>query len=191
MPQSKPMKLQWITINDKNIPFVLPQIWDESKQDWIVTSTNNPLPTQISGRRVEEQSLGISSGIYNESISSNTITVPRGVKGAIFFLRANNVTGTFGENEGVRIRCDIGATGNYIARMETRWSTASTFSGGLLFYPGASLENISAPFASSAFQVASINFEWVRYCRFYVDITGTFAEGEGINVAENFVRWMY
>ena len=46
MPQNKPMKIQWVTINGRQTPFVLPQVWNEDLQDWVVTGDVNPLPTK-------------------------------------------------------------------------------------------------------------------------------------------------
>lgn len=43
MPQNKPMKIQWITVNGRQVPLVLPQHWNGS--DWVVTGVDNPLPT--------------------------------------------------------------------------------------------------------------------------------------------------
>jgi len=54
MPENTPMKMQWTTIDGRSTPIVLPQIWDHDKQDWVVTSTENPLPTQVTGSIAEE-----------------------------------------------------------------------------------------------------------------------------------------
>src|SRR5690625_6276490 len=54
MPENTPMKMQWTTIDGRSTPIVLPQIWDHDKRDWVVTSTENPLPTQVTGSIVEE-----------------------------------------------------------------------------------------------------------------------------------------
>src|SRR5690625_234520 len=52
--ESKPMKKQWIEVEGKMTPIILPQIWSHEKQDWVVTSEQNPLPTQVTGSIVEE-----------------------------------------------------------------------------------------------------------------------------------------
>ena|SRR5690625_1646943 len=52
-PQDKEMKMQWITVDGRRTPIILPQIWDHEKEDWAVTSTENPLPTQVTGSNVE------------------------------------------------------------------------------------------------------------------------------------------
>lgn len=51
--ESKPMKKQWIEVEGKMTPIILPQIWSHEKQDWVVTSEQNPLPTQVTGSIVE------------------------------------------------------------------------------------------------------------------------------------------
>src|SRR5690625_2485997 len=53
-PQDKEMKMQWITVDGRRTPVILPQIWDHEKEDWVVTSTENPLPTQVTGSIVEK-----------------------------------------------------------------------------------------------------------------------------------------
>lgn len=44
MPENTPMKMQWITVDGRQTPIVLPQIWNHEKQDWEVTSDQNRLP---------------------------------------------------------------------------------------------------------------------------------------------------
>src|SRR5690606_5291826 len=44
MPQNKPMKIQWITVNGRQIPLVLPQTYSYEIEDWKVTSDRDPLP---------------------------------------------------------------------------------------------------------------------------------------------------
>lgn len=51
--ESKPMKKQWMEVDGKMTPIILPQIWSHEKQDWVVTSEQNPLPTQLTGSKVE------------------------------------------------------------------------------------------------------------------------------------------
>lgn len=43
------MKKQWITVEGRMTPIILPQIWNHELQDWVVTSEQNPLPTQVTG----------------------------------------------------------------------------------------------------------------------------------------------
>ena len=66
--ESKPMKKQWIEVEGKMTPIILPQIWSHEKQDWVVTSEQNPLPTQVTGSNVEELEL------------ENRIEVPAGTR---------------------------------------------------------------------------------------------------------------
>src|SRR5699024_1674075 len=53
-PQDKEMKMQWMTVDGRRTTIILPQIWDHEKEDWVVTSTENPLPTQLTGSYVED-----------------------------------------------------------------------------------------------------------------------------------------
>src|SRR5690625_2771177 len=66
-PQDKEMKMQWITVDGRRTPIILPQIWDHEKEDWVVTSTENPLPTQVTGSIVEQFPL-----IENKVLTANT-----------------------------------------------------------------------------------------------------------------------
>lgn len=88
MPTSKPMKIQWITINGRQVPLVLPQTYSYADDDWKVTSDRDPLPiveygtteggvivpkrvsdeghelTQLTGSNIE-----VARGIYDQAIS--------------------------------------------------------------------------------------------------------------------------
>src|SRR5690606_24181415 len=44
MPQNKPMKIQWITVNGRHVPLVLPQTYSYKDDDWKITSDQDPLP---------------------------------------------------------------------------------------------------------------------------------------------------
>lgn len=44
MPDNKQMKIQWITINGRQVPLVLPQTYSYADDDWKVTSDRDPLP---------------------------------------------------------------------------------------------------------------------------------------------------
>src|SRR5690625_1194328 len=55
MTESKEMKIQWITVDGRQVPLILPQIWDADKEEWVVTSTENPLPTQLTGSNVDDK----------------------------------------------------------------------------------------------------------------------------------------
>ena len=65
-PQDKEMKMRWITVDGRRTPVILPQIWNHEKEDWVVTSTENPLPTQLTGSIVED-------GLPVRDINSNIV----------------------------------------------------------------------------------------------------------------------
>ena len=44
MPENKPMKMQWLNIDGRQVPSILPNHWNEQKNDWDITGTKNPLP---------------------------------------------------------------------------------------------------------------------------------------------------
>ena len=52
--EDKPMKKQWLEVEGRLTPVILPQIYNHEKQDWEVTSEQNPLPTRVIGSNVEE-----------------------------------------------------------------------------------------------------------------------------------------
>src|SRR5690554_6070633 len=43
MPQNKPMKIQWITVNGRQVPLVLPQTYSYKDDDWKITSDQDLL----------------------------------------------------------------------------------------------------------------------------------------------------
>lgn len=47
------MKKQWLDVEGRMTPIILPQIWNHELQDLVVTSEQNPLPTQVTGSIVE------------------------------------------------------------------------------------------------------------------------------------------
>lgn len=53
--ETKPMKKQWLEVDGRLTPIILPQIWNHELQDWVVTSEQNPLPTQVTGSSVAKQ----------------------------------------------------------------------------------------------------------------------------------------
>lgn len=81
-PEDKPMKMQWVEIDGRSTPIVLPQIWDHDKEDWIVTSTDNPLPTQVTGSIVEklfEEDVEVPAG-SSELLIEHNEPIPVNVK---------------------------------------------------------------------------------------------------------------
>src|SRR5690606_28356702 len=125
MPQNKPMKIQWITVNGRQVPLVLPQTYSYKDDDWKITSDQDPLPiveygtteggvivpkrvndeghelTQLTGSYVEEI---IPRGIRQTSSGIQYVEAPKSSKGAIFIFRIYGGTGTFLENQGIRPR---------------------------------------------------------------------------------------
>lgn len=65
MAYDKPLKMQWTEINGRPVPLVLPQFWDEDKQDWVVSSTANRLPVdaQLTGSSVKQEYVTIADAV--------------------------------------------------------------------------------------------------------------------------------
>lgn len=55
MAYDKPLKIQWMEINGRAVPLVLPQYWSDEQNDWVVSSEQNRLPVdaQLTGSRVK------------------------------------------------------------------------------------------------------------------------------------------
>ena len=53
-PEDTPMKKQWLEVDGRMTPVILPQIWNHDKEEWEVTSEQNPLPTQVTGSNMED-----------------------------------------------------------------------------------------------------------------------------------------
>jgi len=47
MPLNTDMKFKLIMIDNALVPAVLPQIWSEQEEDWIVTGEDNPVITNL------------------------------------------------------------------------------------------------------------------------------------------------
>src|SRR5699024_5049029 len=52
-PEDTPMKKQWLEVDGRMTPVILPQIWNHDKEEWEVTSEQSPLPTRLTGSNVE------------------------------------------------------------------------------------------------------------------------------------------
>ena len=111
MAYDKPLKMQWTEINGRPVPLVLPQFWDEDKQDWVVSSTANRLPVdaQLTGRNVLLQS---ATGV-NVSAGSTLVAIGSTI--------AENISGLY-----VLARAD--ASHKYRVRVDHHRETGSTFS---------------------------------------------------------------
>src|SRR5690625_2779447 len=73
-PEDTPMKKQWLEVDGRMTPVILPQIWNHDKEEWEVTSEQNPLPTQVTGSNVElYPNVEIASGetFRTDAINSN------------------------------------------------------------------------------------------------------------------------
>lgn len=53
-PEDTPMKKQWLEVDGRMTPVILPQIWNHDKEEWEVTSEQSPLPTRVTGSNVEQ-----------------------------------------------------------------------------------------------------------------------------------------
>ena len=91
-PQDKEMKMQWITVDGRRTPIILPQIWDHEKEDWVVTSTENPLPTQVTGSNVEEVYAFDSEVITDSRVLSPTIIIESFRKISFLIVNTTEVT---------------------------------------------------------------------------------------------------
>src|SRR5690625_1170167 len=98
-PHEKAMKMQWITVDGRSVPVVLPQIWDYELEDWVVTSADNPIPTQLTGSNVED-----SQAIPTRMVSSNVQT---DYLEDTFLSAGSFVTSPLIEIEGTRIGVGI------------------------------------------------------------------------------------
>lgn len=82
-PHEKTMKVQWIEVDGRSVPLVLPQYWDNELEEWIVTGTDNPL--QVDARLIGsnvEQDVNVLNYPEIQKISSlkETYSVSRSLK---------------------------------------------------------------------------------------------------------------
>src|SRR5690625_4078361 len=87
MPTEKPMKVQWQQIDGRTVPFILPQYWDEDKQDWVISGTENPLPTQLTGSKVEQYFVNNQNTAFGTTFEFNQVDVVYPHLNIIFFVR--------------------------------------------------------------------------------------------------------
>lgn len=65
MAYDKPLKIQWMEINGRAVPLVLPQYWSDEQNDWVVSSEQNRLPVdaQLTGSSVKQKYVTIADGV--------------------------------------------------------------------------------------------------------------------------------
>ncbi len=190
--ETKPMKKQWLEIDGRLTPIILPQIWNHELQDWVVTSEQNPLPTQVYGSNVEEVT-AIERGVYSET-ERRYLDIPDGVIGVFIYARIRSVIGNFSTDEGYKLwtfpiieptGVPINHTFEDYAAMS--WSTDSE---GLSTSPSVYLYPTINEARKSGQQISlPTRVDVGRRIRIDLRISGAFQSGEGID-AEVFVRWL-
>lgn len=153
-----------------------------------LTGENGATHTQLTGSKVEyEEFFERRIRTANESVWNRR--VPDGVTGLIYILRVFGVTGTFAQNEGVRLVFYQNTIG-YTIRSSYYTHTNRIASGGTLQIvvmrgydlKDASLENSTDCKIINSTPHSNISLQ--------IDISGTFATQEGIDCSAYLV-WFY
>lgn len=187
------MKKQWITVEGRMTPIILPQIWNHELQDWVVTSEQNPLPTQLYGSIVEQET-ALPREIYSDT-SNALLDIPSGVRGAFVYIRVHGVTGSFASDEGYKlwafpILYSIGTAMNGSIHDNydgMNWMTSrdgSSSSPSVYLYP-----NLSEARTTGKNLYYPTRIDVGTRLRVDIRVSGTFNEGEGID-AQIYVRWL-
>lgn len=184
--ESKPMKKQWIEVEGKMTPIILPQIWSHEKQDWVVTSEQNPLPTQVTGSTVEEDVLWERDVRQGFTPSHRYLTPVNGARGFVLILKIYGLTGTFNSDEGYRLRYSKVTHSSYFTEfVSSAWSTRSGNRSGSLItvYPG--LPN------NDGDEGSFLTRDDLPYpaLRVQPEVSGTFNSGEGVD-CEVSILWI-
>src|SRR5690625_724589 len=205
-PEDKEMKMQWITIDGRQTPVILPQIWDHEKEDWIVTSTENPLPTQLTGSNVEQDVI-IAGGKRDEitilprklrqaGTVNEIFDIPPGVSSILFVHVVYQVSGSFKEEEGHSFfvapfegsagRVLFGTLNDYRKLMDFHTSTSSTANGSYSFMFNPYADEMLNP-RKDVLMKMPVVFNDMRLTLY---IEGQFGENEGID-SEIICRFNY
>ena len=144
MPQNKPMKIQWITVNGRQVPLVLPQTYSYKDDDWKITSDQDPLPiveygttaggivvpkrvsddghelTQLTGSNVELR-------LLDADLGGSPITVGQGLTYTIDNIDVKNYA-----------KCYLGV----LVENQTKWSMSLTFLNRAI-YTAHTVQNIT------------------------------------------------
>jgi len=152
----------------------------------IKTASDGTLLTQLTGSKQEV--VNVFSRSLRTSSQNTTIFRPAGAKGCIIYLTVYGVTGTFGADQGVRLRAQLqGIKGYSFGDIYTAPQTMSNRSQIIMLYPGATDANVPAAVGGS--RVIAPMFAPPRISLSIV-VTGTFDVGQGID-CEADIEWLY
>ena len=182
------LKTYYESIDGVTVPFVYPQYWDKDNEEWVVVDKDNRLPVdaRVTGSNVEQL---IERQVINTSNNNNIRKVPFGAKGFIFQAIIYDVTGTFDDGEGVRLRVFSLARGSYINRasVSDNFTNYTTDVGNLTI----STQKEGGMSMSNAIEYKNYDTPILApYVRFDVNVTGSFSGGEGIDL-EVAIMWLY
>ena len=159
----------------------------------ITNSGNNNVGLLLTGIRSgvsnsKQEVVNVFSRSLRTSSQNTNIMRPAGAKGCIIYLTVYGVTGTFGADQGVRLRAQLqGIKGYSFGDIYTAPQTMSNRSQIIMLYPGATDANVPAAVGGS--RVIAPMFAPPRISLSIV-VTGTFDVGQGID-CEADIEWLY
>ena len=191
--------MQWLTVDGQSVPIVLPDHWDDDKKEWKTTGTGNPLPvanytqnasgvwlptskdnpvpTQLTGSRVEYIT---DRKVLNSDVLNINFNVPFGTRGLMIGLRVHGVTGSFAPGEGINLIVygrTVDGGWSIIDLPQTKKTTISNSNHLLVIYPG----EISQPSPRDEAQIEVVNSIALTSYRVDISVSGSFAENEGFD----------
>lgn len=147
---------------------------------------NDPFLTQLTGSKQEV--VNVFSRSLRTSSQNTTVYRPAGAKGCIIYLTVYGVTGTFGADQGVRLRAQLqGIKGYRFGDIYTDLQTMSNRSQIIMFYPGATDTNV--PAADGGSRVIAPIYAPPRIS-LSILVNGTFETGQGVD-CEADIEWLY
>jgi hypothetical protein len=142
-----------------------------------ITSGETPATTQLSGRITQEV---IAEALRTSSVIVD-VPVPQNVRGAIVSMRMSAATGTFGAGQGCCLKTQAGAGDGrlyFTASLESDVNTTAFMRQTHFWFPGAAKGDANNSSVASTFKYAGLSPQPIL--RVTMEISGTFADGEGV-----------
>jgi len=181
--ETKPMKKQWLEVDGRMTPIILPQIWNHELQDWVVTSEQNPLPTQLYGSNVGERKV-IERSIFDSRSDAVALVIPRGARRVGLHLSVHGVIGNLSDGDGawLNIQPRTTSSGSSLNVGLIQSPTVNISGRGSIVNIGEGLlEGISNSGNVRLPRILNVNTVPANVLTVRLEIDGEFGSGEGID----------
>lgn len=172
---------------------LIPQYWDITAQNFKpLTGQDGAQDTRLIGSNVEYRKIEtiLPRQVRTARFNNATFTQPNWANSAVFYLTVYGITGTFIENEGIKL--EILLFGTDSARyygVEHEYTTSNRVTQVVEWSPGASGGAINTRGGTSYISVPNNFVSDLGEVRVRTLITGEFEDGEGVD-CEIKVAWL-